>query len=83
MSVRYYNFEKIHNDNLVVGYYIDKAIVKNENGYLFYIECDENEAPIGTIADEDMLTTLVNSKNTKRIISAVCLEKGRNKYVLR
>lgn len=43
MSVRYYNFEKIHNDNLVVGYYIDKAIVKNENGYLFYIECDENE----------------------------------------
>lgn len=58
MSIRFYNFERIHNDNLVVGYYIDKAIVKNENGYLFYIECDENEAPIGTIADEDMLTSI-------------------------
>lgn len=76
MSVRYYNFEKIYNDNLVVGYYIDKAIVKNENGYLFYIECDENEAPIGTIADEDMLTSISElQKHEKDYISRVFGER--------
>lgn len=76
MSVRYYNFEKIHNDNLVVGYYIDKAIVKNKNGYLFYIECDENEAPIGTIADEDMLTSISElQKHEKDYISRVFGER--------
>lgn len=60
----------------MVGYYIDKAIVKNENGYLFYIECDENEAPIGTIADEDMLTSISElQKHEKDYISRVFGER--------
>ncbi|NSD68962.1 hypothetical protein [Dorea longicatena] len=60
------NFEVIHKDNLVIGYYIDKAIVSDEYGRLYYIECDENEAPIGTVADEDMLEDIDNLSEHER-----------------
>lgn len=61
-----YNFERIHNDNLVVGRYKNLAIVKNEMGALYYIECDENEAPIGTIVDDDMLNPINNLMSHER-----------------
>lgn len=53
------NFERIHNDNLVVGHYKGMAIIKNEIGRLFYMICESNEAPIGTIVDEDALESIL------------------------
>lgn len=64
-----YNFEKIRNDNIVIGFYKDKAIVENEENILFYIDdCDENLAPIGTVVDDDMLIPLFNLRNSEREI---------------
>ena len=49
------NFEKVYRNYLVIGYYHGKAIVKDELYRLYFIRCEENEAPIGTVAEPDML----------------------------
>lgn len=49
------NFEKIHKNYLVVGYFREKAIIKDELKHLYFIRCEENFAPIGTIADKELL----------------------------
>lgn len=35
-------------DNVVVGYYQGKCIVKDENDNLFFIECEGEYLPVGT-----------------------------------
>lgn len=45
------NFESLNYENLVIGYYNGKAIAKNEQGMLFYLECPENIAPEGSVLD--------------------------------
>lgn len=42
------NFEQEVWDYLVIGYFNGKAILKDESGRLFFLRCEENEAPIGT-----------------------------------
>ena len=49
------NFETESWGYLVIGYYQEKAIVKDEAGTLFFLRCEENEAPIGTVVTEQGL----------------------------
>lgn len=46
------NFEQESWHNLVIGYFRGKAIVKNELYRLYFIRCEENEAPIGTVVPD-------------------------------
>ena len=47
-----HNFETESWGYLVIGYYREKAIEKDEAGTLFFLSCEENEAPIGTVVTE-------------------------------
>ena len=49
------NFETESGGYLVIGYYREKAIVKDEAGTLYFLRCEENEAPIGTVVTEQGL----------------------------
>lgn len=48
------NFEEEKWNYLVIGYFNGKAIVKNELYRLYFIRCEENEAPIGTVVPEEL-----------------------------
>ena len=50
--------EKVNYEILVIGYYNGKAIVKSESGNLFYMECEEQIAPEGTVLENDALTPI-------------------------
>ena len=50
-----HNFETESWGYLVIGYYREKTIVKDEAGTLFFLRCEENEAPIGTVVTEQGL----------------------------
>lgn len=50
--------EKVNYENLVIGHYNGKAIVKSELGNLFYMECEEQIAPEGTVLENDALTPI-------------------------
>lgn len=52
------NPERIRNENLVIGYYKGKAIIRNENDFLHFIECEECHAPEGTIVENEGLTPI-------------------------
>lgn len=56
------NFERVYQNYLVIGYYQGKAIVKDEQHHLFYIQCEERLAPIGTIVEKDCLEAVENLK---------------------
>lgn len=47
-------------DNIVIGHYNSFAIVKNEENQLFYLYARENEAPIGTVIENEYLTPIEN-----------------------
>lgn len=48
------NFEQENWGYFVVGYFEGKAILKDEEGELFFLECEENEAPEGTSLPDSM-----------------------------
>ena len=58
------NFETEKWNYLSIGYHKGKAIVKNELGELFFMECEEEVAPIGTVVTADLLTTIGNDSGT-------------------
>lgn len=51
-------FEKAYENLRVIGYYRGKAIVKDELHQLYFIRCEENEAPIGDIMERRVLEPL-------------------------
>lgn len=53
------NFEQEQWNYLAVGYYNGKVIAKNEIAELYYMECEEAVAPIGTVVTEDAVTPIV------------------------
>ena len=55
------NFEVLHKLYLSIGYYQGKAIVKDEN-----VNCEENELPIGTLAESDLLKPLNQLEETEQ-----------------
>lgn len=48
------NFETEKWNYLVIGYFNEKAIVKNEEGQLYFVRCEEQAAPIGTVIPDGM-----------------------------
>lgn len=46
------NFEEENWSYFSIGYYSGKAVLKDEAGDLYYMECEEEEAPIGTMVSE-------------------------------
>ncbi len=64
------NFENENWIYLVVGYYEGKAILKDEEGELFFLECEENEAPEGTSLPDSIGVTpieVLEEKEQKQI----------------
>lgn len=47
-------YDNIMSDNILIGYYENKAIVSNEFGDLFYFECPGKVIPIGSICDSEL-----------------------------
>lgn len=39
-------------DLLVISYVEHKAIIRDELDELYYLECEPNEAPVGTVVEE-------------------------------
>lgn len=39
-------------DLLVIFYFNGKAIIQDELDGIFYLECEPNEAPVGTVVEE-------------------------------
>lgn len=60
------NFEVLHELYLSIGYYRGKAIVKDENGSFYFVNCEENELPIGTLAESDLLKPLNQLEETEQ-----------------
>lgn len=52
------NFETNIDDNLVIGYFNGKSIVRNAYGELFYILCEEAHAPEGTVIPSNEITPI-------------------------
>lgn len=60
------NFEEENWMYLSVGYHNGKVIAKNESGELFYIECEEEIAPIGTVIQEGAVTPIQELEEDER-----------------
>lgn len=73
------NFEKVYRNYLVIGYYHGKAIVKDELYRLYFIRCEENEAPIGTIAEQEILEPIekLSDEECKRILEIYGPDDGK------
>lgn len=52
--------DTLRDDNVVIGHYNGLAIVKNDNQQLFYLYAKENEAPVGTVIENEYLTLIDN-----------------------
>lgn len=48
--------EKILKDNIIVGYYRDKAIVETEYGELYFFDCENDLIPVGSVTDAELET---------------------------
>ena len=46
--------EKILKDNIIVGYYGDRAIVETEYGELYFFDCEKDLIPIGSVTDAEL-----------------------------
>ena len=47
---------------LVIGYHRGKVIAKDEWNSLYYVECEEEMAPIGTLIEPKFFSQCRNSK---------------------
>ena len=48
--------EKILKDNVIVGYYGDKAIVETEYGDLYFFDCERDLIQVGSVTDAELET---------------------------
>lgn len=62
-------FEEEEWEHLVIGYFHGKAIVKDENGHLFFLKCEEVAAPIGTVLPKGLAEPIgkLSSKEQEQI----------------
>lgn len=66
------NFEEVQGNYLVIGYFHGKAIVKDETDRLYFIRCEEREAPIGTVVSGDEVQIIEKlSKDEQESIQAI------------
>lgn len=50
--------EVVRKENYVIGHIDNRTIVKNEKSVLYFVDCDENQAPVGTIFENQALTPI-------------------------
>lgn len=62
------NFEQEGPFYQVVGYYREKAIARDEEGNLFFLRCEEEEAPIGTVIPGGGIQTIEKLAEEERDI---------------
>lgn len=55
-----YYMEKVRKDNVIIAYYKGMGIIEDEYGNLYFMKCDEEQAPIGTIAEDDAIVSIKN-----------------------
>lgn len=63
------NFEQENWGYLVIGYFNGKAIVKDESYRLYFIRCEEQAAPIGTVVSGNLAKSIekLNSVEQEQI----------------
>ena len=59
-------FEEEEWEHLVIGYFHGKAIVKDENGHLFFLKCEEAAAPIGTALPKGLAEPIGKLSSTEQ-----------------
>lgn len=52
---------------IVVGYLNGKAVITDELDQAYYLECSENEAPIGTVVSELGLRPVSELEESERV----------------
>lgn len=52
--------DTFRNENLIIGYYKNITIVKNEANNLFYINCEPEILDIGTYSENQLLIPISN-----------------------
>lgn len=72
------NFEEPVKNNLVIGYYHGKSIVKDELHRLYFIECEEECAPIGTMVGESIMEPIekLNGEEYEQIMEIYGCDEG-------
>ena len=59
-------FEEEEWEHLVIGYFHGKAIVKDENGHLFFLKCKEAAAPIVTALPKGLAEPIGKLSSTEQ-----------------
>ena len=50
------NGEELRNTNVIIGYLDGMAIIENEYGKRFFVECEPEQMPIGTYVDNNAVS---------------------------
>ena len=58
--------KQFEEEHLVIGYFHGKAIVKDENGHLFFLKCEEAAAPIGTALPKGLAEPIGKLSSTEQ-----------------
>lgn len=67
--------EKILKDNIIVGYYGDRAIVETEYGELYFFDCEKDLIPIGSVTDAELKSLEELNKDIQREILSLFQEE--------
>lgn len=63
------NAETVRSNNTIIGYYGNKAIVRNDLGELYFIECDGPHFAVGSVVtDEEIMSVSYLSKEEQLAI---------------
>ena len=70
------NGEELRNPNVIIGYLGGMAIIENEYGKRFFVECEPEQMPIGTYVDNNAVSPVTElDKSIQRAITET-LGKG-------
>lgn len=63
------NGEELRNTNVIIGYLGGMAIIENEYGKRFFVECEPEQMPIGTYVDNNAVSPVTDlDKSIQRTI---------------
>ena len=54
------NADMVRTDNVVIGYYEDMAIIRNEEDNLFFFYCGSDGMELGTVVENEYLAPITN-----------------------
>lgn len=66
------NGEELRNANVIIGYLDGRAIIENEYGKRFFVECEPEQMPIGTYVDNNAIIPVTElDKNVQNMITEI------------